>query len=112
MQSALAPRNAPLPANWEAVADPSTHKTYYWNKSTNETTWERPAADPSAGVTDESLPPGWIKVIHSATQQEYFIHQATNEKRWTRPTDSSSSTDIPLPVRFVLHWFLCLISGR
>ena len=33
-----------LPAGWEALADPSTGKTYYWNEDTGETSWDRPMA--------------------------------------------------------------------
>ena len=31
----------PLPPGWEAV--PSGHEYYFWNRITNETTWQRPA---------------------------------------------------------------------
>jgi hypothetical protein len=32
----------PLPVGWKAVKDPSSDDTYYWNETTNETSWTRP----------------------------------------------------------------------
>ncbi len=39
-----------LPAGWEALADPNTGKTYYWNEDSGATSWDRPgtaAEDPA-----------------------------------------------------------------
>eukprot|EP01029_Cantina_marsupialis_P027587 TRINITY_DN773060_c0_g1_i1.p1 TRINITY_DN773060_c0_g1~~TRINITY_DN773060_c0_g1_i1.p1 ORF type:complete len:322 (-),score=99.29 TRINITY_DN773060_c0_g1_i1:213-1178(-) len=33
-----------LPPGWKAVKDPKSKRTYYWNKTTNKTTWTRPEA--------------------------------------------------------------------
>jgi len=49
--AAMAPPPAPmpmpaaspaLPAGWETAADPSSGKTYYFNRATGETKWEPP----------------------------------------------------------------------
>jgi hypothetical protein len=32
----------PLPPNWKQASDPSTGKTYYYNKKSKETRWTRP----------------------------------------------------------------------
>lgn len=37
------PVNA-LPPNWEEVLDETSGEYYFWNKETNETTWDRPVA--------------------------------------------------------------------
>jgi hypothetical protein len=34
--------NTNLPEGWEALPDPETGETYYWNEATDETTWDHP----------------------------------------------------------------------
>merc|ERR1712194_633845 len=36
------PQAGGLPAGWEAATDPSSGKQYYFNRATNQTTWDRP----------------------------------------------------------------------
>jgi hypothetical protein len=36
--------------DWEAVTD-ADGDTYYWNKKSNETTWEKPKLPPAAGLS-------------------------------------------------------------
>ena len=38
-----APAAAPLPAPWQAVVDPGTQRTYYYNYQTGDTSWTKPA---------------------------------------------------------------------
>jgi len=33
---------APLPAGWEAVVDPDSGSTYYYNAESGESSWDRP----------------------------------------------------------------------
>lgn len=39
-----------LPAPWRAVVDPESGDTYYWNPSTNMTSWDRPTDSVAAGA--------------------------------------------------------------
>jgi hypothetical protein len=39
-----------LAAGWAETVDPSTGGVYYWNKSTDETSWERPVEKLQAGL--------------------------------------------------------------
>jgi hypothetical protein len=76
-----------LPIGWEAVVDKTSGDTYYWNKTTGETTWEKPVCvESKTDTSSDDLPPGWVEVFHSATNQKYYIHQGTSEKKWTRPS--------------------------
>mmetsp|Transcript_37995 Transcript_37995/g.38677 ORF Transcript_37995/g.38677 Transcript_37995/m.38677 type:complete len:342 (-) Transcript_37995:83-1108(-) len=43
-----------VPKPWQAVVDKTSGDTYYWNKLTNETSWERPSAEPES-TTDEDI---------------------------------------------------------
>jgi hypothetical protein len=53
-----------LAAGWAETVDPSTGGVYYWNKSTDETSWERPVEKLQAGLppaqTDAALAGGVI----------------------------------------------------
>ena len=38
--------DAPLPSGWESTLDPSSGQTYYYNSSTQATSWTRPVSSP------------------------------------------------------------------
>ena len=37
----------PLPPGWEEMQDPSSGRVYYFNRETNETTWDQPTVEPA-----------------------------------------------------------------
>ena len=45
-----------LPKGWKAVE--SAQGTYYFNKKTKETRWERPGSPPASSVSADAPPPG------------------------------------------------------
>ena len=63
----LAPLRA-LPANWHAATDPSSGREYYYNATTNATSWERPAAPAEGSLPLQSLPaPGTWAAVATAS---------------------------------------------
>ena len=92
LATAPAPAPAPassrapaLPPGWAAIADASGN-TYYYNESTQETTWVQPQ-DPELQpvATESELPAGWSSADDGAGNT-YFINEKTGETTWNRPT--------------------------
>ena len=90
----------PLPPNWDMEYDEGERSYFYFNESTQETTWERPAVmkreddeeggnaveiDPGDGVDDNSLPPHW-EMISDDEGDHYYFNDETEATTWIRPT--------------------------
>lgn len=77
-----------LPAGWEAAKDPTSGKTYYFQRVTGERSWEKPQV-PSSGndkaTPDDALPDGWTAVTDKNLGKTYY-YNTSGETRWDRPT--------------------------
>jgi len=79
-----------LPPGWTEHVDPRSGKTYYYNKSTKETSWKKPTASsaapaaPAAPAGDE-LPPGWAECTDPSSGKVYYYNKSTKETSWKRP---------------------------
>ena len=58
-RSSLRTRSAmsDLPPKWSEAKDADSGDTYFWNTDTNETSWDRPVAPPTAGPAPPPPPP-------------------------------------------------------
>ncbi|CAJ1367050.1 unnamed protein product [Effrenium voratum] len=76
-----------LPPGWEQTTDPSSGKTYYFNRATNETSWTPPAAHapPPTMPAPGGLPPGWETAQDPNSGKTYYFNRSTNETRWDPP---------------------------
>ena len=89
-----------LPLGWISVFDKATSKYYYWNKSTNVTTWEKPiSSSDSSALVPEVAPViileengDWIQKIHDASKQLYWQNKVTGEKCFDKDKPKSSTT--------------------
>ena len=75
---------------WKPVTDPNSGRTYYVNRNTKETRWDKPAdADQpwvEGGRTEEQqLPVGWVQHFDPKKQKPYYHNVATGETSWRRP---------------------------
>jgi hypothetical protein len=86
-----------LPVGWQQVTDPQTSRTYYWNISTNETTWTRPIA-PMAQPKGRTLPNGWVELLHPATNQKYYKHTSGKTSN-VEPTAENNVSLEPVSAR-------------
>ena len=60
---------------WETASDPSTGKTYYFNRSTGQQQWDPPAGE---------LPEGWKSSTDAASGKVYYFH-TDGTTTWVRP---------------------------
>ena len=58
----------PLPPGWFTAMDTTYHRPYFYNPSTGERTWERPAPP---------LPPGWAEAKDPVSGVTYFYNAST-----------------------------------
>ena len=72
---------APLMPHWTHQLDDATNAVYYFNGTTGESTWERPAAlaDGSGPSHDE-----WVAMA-TDDGQRYFHNVTTGESSWVVP---------------------------
>ena len=57
---------------WFEAVDPNTGKTYYYNKNTGETSWEKPDADVSQAFVPATK---LFNLVTSKVNQEQFVQQ-------------------------------------
>merc|ERR1711972_467250 len=88
--------NEALPAGWEQAQDPGSGKTYFFNRASGQTTWDRPsgvsaAAAPAVAPTaapaaagpggNEALPAGWEQA-QDPSGKTYFFNRASGQTTW------------------------------
>ena len=69
---------------WKEIVDKTSGKTYYVNRQSKVTTWQRPAelgnvASVAAGGGD------WVEHFDKERNKAYFYNNATKETTWARP---------------------------
>lgn len=80
-----------LADGWIEVQDPGTGKTYYYNQSTEETSWEKPTSGSAGQLTE-----GWAEVVDPNTGNIYYYNSSTNETSWTKPVaEEHPATETP-----------------
>ena len=78
----------PLPAGWEAAVDPTSRKTYYFQRATGKRSWEKPALEDSSelsGQSQDDLPDGWKAAKDASSGKTYYYH-TNGTTVWEKPT--------------------------
>lgn len=82
---------------WRPVVDAKSGNTYYVNRNTKETVWDKPADADQPWVKDgpnqqqqkqqlQQLPPGWKQHFDQKNQKPYYHNTETGETSWKLPT--------------------------
>ncbi|KAJ1454782.1 caspase domain-containing protein [Pelagophyceae sp. CCMP2097] len=101
---------APLPPGWEEKRAPDG-RAYYVCHTTQQTSWERPAAAPAMATAvamplppppapqlpprAEQMPPGWEEK-RAPDGRSYYVNHRTQCTQWTSPVHGSA-TEVPQP---------------
>mmetsp|Transcript_2464 Transcript_2464/g.4960 ORF Transcript_2464/g.4960 Transcript_2464/m.4960 type:complete len:599 (-) Transcript_2464:2207-4003(-) len=99
------PADDDIAQGWEEVQDPSTGKSYYFNKKTQATSWEKPietSAEPSTEddtVLSSGEPQGdWTETLDPSSGKNYYYNAKTGETSWEKPNCLVAEEDlVPAP---------------
>ncbi|XP_074080480.1 rho GTPase-activating protein 27 isoform X2 [Macrotis lagotis] len=107
---ASAPAPAPVPSptspspGWETHTDSGSGRSYYYNPSTGETTWESPfrppgsASSPTASLSPLGSPAGpegeWDQYWDEGSRRVFFYNPMTGETAWEEPTSPEMQTEL------------------
>jgi len=75
-QASLFPGERELPPGWLRIKSRSNGKVYFYNKRTQEATYDFP---------EWPLPKGWTKQVSKSTGKTYYFHAERKESTFTRP---------------------------
>jgi hypothetical protein len=70
-------------AGWESALDPASGKTFYFRRSTNERTWDKPSLV-GAQTQQQLLPDGWKSVLDAGSGKTYYYH-TSGKTSWEKP---------------------------
>ena len=75
---------------WVEVQDPNTGKIYYYNKETNETSWEEPTSMSDEQNTDgddisSNEQNDWVKTLDPTSGKNYYYNATTGVTSWDVP---------------------------
>eukprot|EP01043_Picozoa_sp_COSAG02_P069804 COSAG02_NODE_12113_length_1594_cov_1.337793_1_plen_339_part_01 len=79
-----------LPEGWEELTSRSSGDTYWFNTTTGESTFDRPAVPAADAATDLQLPPGW-RLGRSEGGELYYIDTVTGASTYDFPYEPAGA---------------------
>jgi hypothetical protein len=71
-------------AGWESALDPASGKIFYFQRSTNERTWDKPSLSTSEQTQQQLLPDGWKSALDAGSGKTYYYH-TSGKTSWEKP---------------------------
>ena len=68
---------------WSEEVDPKSHRPYWFNRGTGESTWIKPEALERAQPAP--LPSSWKEHVDEKSGERYWFNHDTGESSWTKP---------------------------
>eukprot|EP00537_Pseudo-nitzschia_pungens_P011057 CAMPEP_0172385446 /NCGR_PEP_ID=MMETSP1061-20121228/3118_1 /TAXON_ID=37318 /ORGANISM="Pseudo-nitzschia pungens, Strain cf. pungens" /LENGTH=1522 /DNA_ID=CAMNT_0013114481 /DNA_START=89 /DNA_END=4660 /DNA_ORIENTATION=+ len=89
-----------LAEGWEEVQDPTSGNSYYVNKETQETSWEKPIKESSPSSTEDDQAPSseepqeadWAETLDPTSGETYYYNAKTGETSWEKPESLTTLT--------------------
>jgi E3 ubiquitin-protein ligase NEDD4 len=93
------PQHSPLPEGWERRIDPHG-RTYYVDRNTRSTTWNRPPLNQvqegkSTTADPGSLPAGWEERYTTQDGRPYYVNHTTRTTTWVDPRQQAGWDTLP-----------------
>jgi WW domain len=85
-----------LPAGWEVAVSSLDQKEFYFNRTTGERTWTKPAISAPTGTsatttTTTTTTTTWQRAQDVASGKDYYYNPTTGETTWERPDNFEAS---------------------
>ena len=75
--------------DWKSAVDTTSGKTFYYNKTTGDKTWDKPENWPdqhaAAETTNQEGTNGWSENTDTETGKTYYYNKNTRESTWVKP---------------------------
>lgn len=82
-------------SDWAEATDPASGRTYYYNATTGETSWEVPEGYvPKSASAD---PGDWQELSDPTSGKPYYYNAKTGVTQWDKPEGFKSEQDIKEP---------------
>jgi hypothetical protein len=90
---------------WVKLQDPKSGKTFYANKTTKVTQWERPdgfveeqenkpiTQSNKNASSDSDLPPNWERLHDTASGRDFYVNHLTKKTQWDHPGTTTSHSE-------------------
>merc|ERR1712137_730449 len=80
----------PLPPGWLRITSRKTSEVYFFNKWTQESTFDFPkpvqTASAQATLASGPLPEGWTEQVSKSTGKSYYFNAAKRKSQFERPS--------------------------
>ena len=83
-------------SDWQAVVDPSSGDTYYYNSRTGQTQWESPfvSSTPAPKSSHKGGADDWQVVVDKTSGDTYYYNKSTGKTQWEVPQGLGSAETI------------------